>query len=274
MIRNILVPLNCTIMALFLSAGCGGKELQSQWKDREIVIDGQTPEWYGAVTYLKDDKVSVGLMNDDEFLYVSFTAGDRETQIQVLVRGATLWFDPDGGNDRAFGVRFPLGILEGGMRMDRENRPELHELIAAYRGPDVEMEILHGEDDPLRMKVVDVARIDVAVDDVQGILVYELKVPLRDHPHGIGAEAGSTIGVRFETQEIDFEELRERMMAQGRGRPPGGGGRGGGGGGMGGPGGGMGGQRPDIPEPIDVSVRVILASPGSAQTPIVKPGDD
>jgi len=267
----------CILLAALVAVSCGGKELKSQWKDREIVIDGQTPEWYGAVTYLKDDKVSVGLMNDAEFLYVSFTASDRETQMQVLARGASLWFDPDGGNDRVFGVRFPLGLVEAGapmpgMGMDRETPPEPHELVAAYQRPDVEMEILHADDDPIRLKVIESPRIDVAVSDVQGVLVYELKVPLRDLPHGIGAEAGATIGVRFQTQEIDREQLREQMMAQG-GTPPGGGrgDMGGRGTKRGGMGEGMGGPHPDIPDPIDVSARVILASPESAQTPIVGP---
>jgi len=85
--------------------------------------------------------------------------------------------------------------------------------------------------------------IAVKVGEVQGYLVYELKVPLTrtaDLPYAIEAKPGALIGFGLETPKM------ERPSREGQGGMGGFGG-GGGGGGMGGRGGrgggGMGGRR-------------------------------
>ena len=73
--------------------------------------------------------------------------------------------------------------------------------------------------------------IEVKLGQAEGLLTYELKVPLAAndaHPYGIGAKPGAMISVGLEMPKLE--------MPEGRGRE--GGGRGGPGGGMGGHGGG------------------------------------
>ena len=95
-----------------------------------------------------------------------------------------------------------------------------------------------------------------------GLLVYELKVPLRsdeEHPYAIGSNAGNTIGVGLEIPEVDMDEMRSAMKGQmgGQGGMPPGGGMGGmgGGGGMGR----RGYQKPKIPNGLDVWSSLKLA---------------
>lgn len=75
------------------------KTLKCQWRDREVTIDGVADEWEGARTYLKKEKIDVGVLNDDEFLYLSFVTEDE---------GGTP-ADPDAGLQ---GVGQPRGRTE------------------------------------------------------------------------------------------------------------------------------------------------------------------
>ena len=92
--------------------------------------------------------------------------------------------------------------------------------------------------------------LDVAARMAEGVLVYELRVPLsvtEAQPYGVKSSPGATIGLGIETAELARPEGRGGGGGRGRGGmgggPPGGGG-GGMGGGMGGGGmtGGGGGQ--------------------------------
>jgi hypothetical protein len=99
-----------------LGAGCGKPELQSHWRDRDVTIDGVVGvegepdrEWTGSRYALEDQNVAVGLLNDEEYLYISLETRDRRIGMQLIGMGFTVWFDPDGGDDRVLGVQFPLG---------------------------------------------------------------------------------------------------------------------------------------------------------------------
>ena len=117
--------------------------------------------------------------------------------------------------------------------------------------------------------------INVKMDVSKGNLVYELKIPLlrsESQPYGIGTEMANIIGIGLESGKIDVEEMRSQTGSQGGGMGGRGGGRGGKGGmgGMGGRGGGdhggMGGQggmgrmRPQMPESLELWLKIQLAS--------------
>ncbi|GEM_PF-3110488 len=98
---GVLLPL------LFLCAGCGNPEYTSQWKNREIIIDGNDNEWRDAPA--EKDKVFIGAMNDKDNLYMCISTEDKSTKAQLLgVFGqtVTLWFSCPGKEDKKIGVRF------------------------------------------------------------------------------------------------------------------------------------------------------------------------
>jgi hypothetical protein len=261
------LPYVFTLIALTLVvAGCGGLDLQSQWLDRTITVDGDLAEWEGKLTYIDSKHVSVGLLNDEESLYLGLATSDPGTQIQVMMRGFTVWFDPEGGKERSLGIRYPLSAAMPGMRPgERGGPPSLEDLVRLHEGRESELEILIGTSESLRMNLVEVGNIDVALGFDKGVLRYELRIPLEKtegYPFAVGALAGAEIGVGLETPEIDREAMRSRMgggKGPGMGGHGGMGGRGGMGGGMGGRG--MGGSRPQMPEPLNVWAKVTLADP-------------
>ncbi len=252
------------IMLVFLMVGCTTLKLDSHWKDREITIDGENKDWLGAMYYFEDDNISAGVLNDESFLYICMIAEEPRLTAQIMGQGLTFWFDPDGGKEKAFGVKFPLGMQDReGEEMPmrpREEEPDQEKTREFFKNSLDELEILGPrKDEKRRIQVKDLKGIEVAIDPSGGLLIYELKVPLlhsEDHPYAIGAKPGDVVGIGIEVAKMDLSAIRKKM----EGRGPGGmgmpGGRGGGPGGMGMPGGRM----PQLPKGLKIWVAVKLAS--------------
>lgn len=211
--------------------------LASQPRDGAIAADGRFDDWSGSLQPLGSDPVAIQAVNDGEFLYLRLTASEGATRMQIMRQGMTVWFDPAGGTKKKFGIRYPVSEArdpgDGGMR---RGRPADDDAAPADRvdivGP--------GKDDARSLTRDHLSGVEVAVRTEEGVLHYELKVPLTrtsDHPYAIDAQPGSTIGLGLETAK-----MRQRSFGEGRGGGFGGGGMGGRGGGMGGRGGGRGGH--------------------------------
>jgi hypothetical protein len=276
------------ILALAASASLfAGKkaDLSSHWRDRDIVIDGVSAEWQGMMTAVKDAPLSMGVFNDDQYLYLCLVSGNRAAAGQIHRQGLIVWLDKDGGKKKQFGFEFPIP-MRGMSLVDRDAAPpeegrgtrapgqgrgtamplEADEDRAAILGP--------GKDDRHDLALDELKGIAVKLGDADGVLVYELRMPLRasaDVPYAASLTAGTIVGVSVETPE--FRQPAGRS-AGGGGGSPGMGGRGGMGGmggrggmgGMGGRGGTGGGGREggrsgaEMPTPIKFSTTVQLAT--------------
>jgi hypothetical protein len=273
---NRLVRKYSSFLLLFLlfigmQTGCSTLRLESIWRNRDITIDGKSEDWLGAKYYFEDISVSVGLINDDRHLYVSLMTENRMIMGQIMMQGLTLWLDPKGGKEKAFGIRFPLGQQEG-ERMTPESMESLdrQEMMERFQEALKELEILGPTGDVVEKLSVDEAKgIDVKLRAEGGLLIYEIKVPLsssEEHPYAVRAKAGDTIGFGFESPKVEMQRpagMRGGGMPGGGrgGGPPGGiGDMGGGRGGMGMPGGGM---RFRMPEKLNIWASVKLASPNN-----------
>jgi hypothetical protein len=254
------------LLFTFLFVGCSNNrlELNSDWRDREITVDGKNTDWLGAMLFFEEDNVSVGLLNDENFFYICMIAEDEFIRAQLMRQGFTLWFDPDGGKEKTFGIKYPVGMqasdLPSGIRIDeqRMERPR-----QALRRAMNELEILGpGKDEVKKMLIEEAKGIDIHVEFSSGMLVYELKVPLiqsEQHPYAIGAEAGSSVGIGLETAKMERPDMRSGMSGGRAGGGPTGGMRGGvGGRGM------PGGRRPPMPQPLKIWAVVQLASNNSS----------
>ena len=81
-----------------LVAACKQVEMASGWATDGVEVDGVNDEWIGAVTYFEKQDVTVGLLNDDEFLYVSLVTSGPVAQaesllgpLDILVNNAGIW---------------------------------------------------------------------------------------------------------------------------------------------------------------------------------------
>jgi hypothetical protein len=274
-IRGVLVAIVVVLAAWGARASTQKPVIESRWRTGDIVVDGSAREWDGLTAALTGVKVSAGLANDGERLYVCLLASDPQTREQILRRGLIIWFDPTGGTRKTSGIKFPVGLLEvaegrSGMRAGRSTAKRAPEPIEIVN----RLEVLGPKKDDRRSLVLDmVPGISVTIGQPEELLVYELSVPLertQDHPYAIGAKPGSIIGVGLATPEPE----KALVPADGPTRS-GTGGRGGMGGMSGGMRGGMGGWPSDADrdtikplKPMKVWLKVQLASP----TSVLKPG--
>jgi len=262
-------------MVGFLNWGCSNIELDSKWRDRDIIIDGDNDEWQDTMILIDDPKLSIGFYNDGEFLYLSFTSNDRNLIPKIKRRGLILWFDPEGGKKKVFGLQFPLGMHELGrsmMTMRNKNRDDYSDSqIEAFKESLEELIIFTaGDEESKRMRISESGGIETKIANSSETLIYEAKVPIikgSKYPFAIGTQAGRRIGIGLEIPEIDKEQMRKEMkgrsggMGGGIGRGGrGGGGFGGGGGGGGMRGGRMKGGRPAHQEALKIWIKVQLAS--------------
>jgi hypothetical protein len=276
-----------TASALLLGS-CGPEKIESRWRDRDVVIDGERTEWQGTTVYFEKPGVSVGVLNDADFLYVTL-ATDRSALVrQILMLGLDVTFESKGEERGEFGIGFPLGLSgAGGARSPRPSaegrrsegageRPSRSGEVPEPRlAPppeafdDLAILTAAGRDRRHRVETSGLG-IEASLQAGELRLAYELKVPLAAsarHLYAIGTRPGDEIEVTLSTPEWE---------PQGRRRPEGGGfGDPGGaprgpGGGMGPPGGGMGrgGGPSRRPESFELRAKIRLAEPPIAVTEV------
>jgi hypothetical protein len=270
------------LLAISLSACKKQIELTSRRCDQEIDFDGTDEQWGPATIYAEKQKISLTVLNDDEYIYMRLYTRDRNVQGPLLMSGFTVWFNSDGSKNKTTGIRFPMGMHGKGFPAIPGKRQDADAIEGMVEQMN-EMEILGADEKPTYQMSLSEAKslgINAEVSMDKGNLVYELKLPLvrqEEHPYAVGilAEdltANKAIGVGFETQKIDRNETRGNMGGQGPpgGAPP----QGGGMPPVGAPpeGGGMppgsrerpagGGERPpgSMPEQLSLWTKVTLAS--------------
>ena len=245
--KAAILPL-CVILLVLTHAGCGTFELNSLWRQNTVTIDGKTSDWLGLLTYIEDANISVGIINDEDYLYICLIAEDNFLQSQVIRQGLTLWLDPEGGKGKSFGIKFPLGMMAVRPPRDKSEAPEKRRIPRQDFDPssrenlDItfkEMEILGPNEEILeRIKLENIQGIEAQFKSGSGLMAYEIKIPLKATPdfiYAIRTQSGKTIGIGFETPKLDRANMsRETPSKMGRSGSIGGrdsmGGRGGRGG--------------------------------------------
>jgi hypothetical protein len=270
-IRPVVTGSMLLATAFFGLTGCSSFKTyvaKSLWPERQIVIDGKSDDWSGALSFIEKEQLSLGFFNDQNNLYVCLVTEGNFTRSQILRGGLTVWFDPEGGKEKKLGIRYPLGApgREMQMRHGMTNPEETNE--GSPREAMNELEIIRSKKaEPERMELAKAkdSGLEVAAAPSSGLVVYELKIPLQakeGQPLALGAKPGVTIGIGFETSKPDFS----RMQRGGFGGMPGGGmGRPGMGGGFGRRG--RYGMGSNIPEPLKIWTTVQLASGASSSAP-------
>ncbi len=280
----------CLFVAVSLLAGCSGAKVASQWRSDKIVTNGSDDEWPGTPQYYdKEKRVVVKIMNDDDSIYICFSANDREVKKKLMMAGLTVWIDPEGGKERKYGVRLSMKPRGRPTKFSGENRERVtkedRERISKEGPPPFEapekLEVIHPfADGPFDMTIEEArhAGVEVGVGQPNGRLVYEYRIRTEGENFVLSLDTGATVGIGIESGKMDKGKMMGKDGAHGGGGGggygrrgggmggPGGGGMGGPGkGGMGGPGGGgtggptRGGGRPDLKEmgePFEVWLKV------------------
>lgn len=228
--------------------------LTAAWRTTPVAVDGRADDW-ANLTPVESAQLAVAVANDDRTLSVAVTSSDQARRRQLTAAGLLVWFDTGGGKKRQFGVRFP-GLLGGGRpapdreppdRRPADSNAASREAPRELRLPPLTWFELAGprEEDRRRLERSAVTSMAVAREFHEGLLVFELSLPLaRDAAgYGLGADPGRVVGLGLETPEVERPEGPAPSADRGgRGMGGGGGGFGGAGGGMGMGRGGMGGR--------------------------------
>jgi hypothetical protein len=208
------LPLTFTLsIFLFINifnAGCNSLQFKSHWRTKTVDIDGKNTEWQNTLTQIEGKQIMIGILNDSNYLYISFTTDDRAIQRQMVFRGLTIWFDRLGGEEQRFGIQFPLGMQA--MEFPPPERNWNQERFPAdtvkerFQIDTSDVEIIGPmQDEHHRVKVIELKQIAVKIKVMNGIMVYELKVPLMDNgpdPYAIGTNIGATVGIGLETGKM------------------------------------------------------------------------
>ncbi len=272
--QMIIVDILSILMATIL-AGCSSLMLESRWREGDTRIDGKGSGWRDTLIVLDDKNTSVGVLNDSVYLYARLVTTNREFERQIIRQGLTFWFDRDGGEQKKFGIRFPLGLnrpagFQRGQRGGDENTGTLPR--DSILVPVNDLEILGpGEGEAHRMTFAEATGIDARFQTSRDTLTYTLKVPTSSSgyfPFTIGTSPGTVVGVTIETLSTCGTGRPADGSGEQGGRRGGGGfgGRGGYGGRGGGGGGGYGGGRPSQSgqtKPFNQFVKLRLAGPES-----------
>ncbi len=247
--------------------GCSSTtELTSSAIQNPIVVDGNSSDWGSNLKYMKDEKVAVGVSNDNNYFYLCLTTNDVGKILPMFRGGFTIWLENENNNDNSIGIKYPLHNIVN------ESRVMINPESFREKGRGMMLEKMIKDQDEIRILNKDNFPVTViSTSDSSGLMaklgytndrfVYELRVPLKineQNKYGVDASPGDKLVVKFETEKPERPEFNGR--GEGEGMRPGGMGSGGGMGGFpGGNRGGMqgGGERPSF-EPMDFSVEVTL----------------
>jgi hypothetical protein len=197
----VLLPL------LVWLTGCSTMKVASMWSDQKVTIDGKNTEWNDKSYLIENGKLLMGVQNDSTFLYLMLSTNDRILSRKLMSEGLTVWFDPKGGKEKNFGIRYPLGYRSNGVNPSDEPGSDMpsgdsFRMSSLLR----ELEILGpGKENHQRMAIMASGGIDVTVNFAPGSLVYELKVPFVDkpaYPFSIQSAQHALIGLGLETPEV------------------------------------------------------------------------
>lgn len=270
--RNLYMVAAGALSILLLAAGCKEKEiiLQSNWGHSEFEGYGSLLNRSRPMTYLEDERMNIGLQNDADNFYMILRTSDKHIRSQVRRGGLTIWFDSGGGDKKAFGIRYPLGIPKSDFKMPKDKHPRPDSSRTQFEAKldslvnldtlEVLDSLKNAERKYLKGDIPDMA---VSLTDTLGMMIYELRMPLKakgDSSYAIGAGPGQVIGLGFESGRFSQNFPRNDTLE--RSEPPGGQG------GFGGAPMGYGeGSAPPrrrygmMSEPIEFWAKVILASP-------------
>lgn len=217
-------------IGLFISillVGCAGPRLVSHTAEDDIRIDGEQTEWTNELQYQEDAGVSLGIAHDKQSIYFCIVVADPEVKRVTYLRGLTLWLDAGGGRDKAFGIKYPLGLTPA-LRQELLRQQDQWTGIPNYqrildRLPADFLLLRRGQEDTPMSVEDNPANIRLGLNLDHGNLVYEGKIPLTEifhSPAGVPT-SGAKVGLGIENPQPESNRQMEARQVPQQGGPMG-----------------------------------------------------
>ncbi len=175
-------PAALALLMLLNLAGCSSVktfQIESRPPEHQVVIDGQADDWAGRLFVVENQKVSLGFLNDRDYLYICLRTDDRTMQRELLRSGLTVWIDARGKRAKALGIKYPIGLRSYEQRMWRDVEPEEVEAPGEVAGNLTDVEIYRqGNPEPESLDIADAEGLELKAAATGRNFIYELKVPL------------------------------------------------------------------------------------------------
>lgn len=105
---------------------------QSRWNAPFTYVDQAAPDQQD-----QQSRIKFGVVNDDQFMYITLKARDPLTVKSILTSGLRLSFSPDGGRGNNFSLLFPVVNRDDrralrNMELDLPNNLSLNRMLEAF----------------------------------------------------------------------------------------------------------------------------------------------
>ncbi len=183
-IKIIMKKYNLIFLLFSILLGaCGSNSFLSKNPKNKIKIDGKLNDWSGGLKYIEDQNSAVGVKNNDDYLFISFTSSDRIKIEQIFSMGFTVWLKPE--DSKTLGILFPLKSDEktrfnpGNRFRTRQNSTRM---IKNYLNKHNEFLIINDDDFPLYGAKIDKnTGYKISLSYNKGKFIYELRIPFKLH---------------------------------------------------------------------------------------------
>jgi len=243
--RKALLLILCGLLFVL----CNEPPIESIWRDKPIVIDGNASDWTNNIHGFSDAHFGIGIANDSQFLYLCLTTDNRSIAKRMMRFGCTIRFTGQKGHQ--FGIHFPCA--SGSTLPSRHNRNQdsnqemSNEDNSFIESINQSIEI-YDEDRkdmiPVKALIAESLGVFARIKPDKECCALELKMPINLSPvHGFALcpQNDSCLDVSIDVNAPEQAKKEESSSKSDDGMGGGAGGGVGHGGGMGGSGGGMGG---------------------------------
>ncbi|MCB0729711.1 MAG: hypothetical protein KDC88_01655 [Ignavibacteriae bacterium] len=212
------------IITFLIIIGCSEIEIKSNWTENKILIDGNRNDWQNNIEYSKEEKVGIGISNDNEYLYLCLATVDNNKIMKILNNGFTVWFDPQDSDGKTIGIQYPIKkiplnnkVEEFRKRNNQENNNENNNentRLDKFLIDQNELLIVNEDNFPLNAyPLVNSANIEVKIDFDLNQLVYELKIPIKNKSENnflVDVLPGENIKIGFASGEFEKPDFTGR----------------------------------------------------------------
>ncbi len=205
------------VFGFILIIGCKEKvNVNSSYINTQINVDGSGDDWNEAeFSYFNDDKVSVGVANNESYIYLLLLTRDLMLIKNIEKRGLNIWIDEKGGTSKKTGIKILKNIDEFSPPKKQNRFPEItpegrERLIHEIAQKDFTYVLT---DSKKNWSITNSHSIKVAKGTKRGFIFYEFQIPLTlIEPVKFDLEHNKKFSLGFELGEIDKDAINNMKM--------------------------------------------------------------